>query len=139
MRTVKTLSPSHFLEVINSLFKPGHVPTSKKAENCWSQTNLWERRPASQGKLQTNHQSLCCLPTLKYLKKYHTMTLSLLPGRNKFFIWHPAWFFKLETQLQLVKKILKKWEDRNHRMGVFIDLQKAFDCVDWALRYRKLQ
>lgn len=57
---------------------------------------------ASQGKLPANHQSLFCLPFLNYLKKNHTMTLSLLPGRNKLFLWNPAWFFlKVETQLQL--------------------------------------
>lgn len=39
---------------------------------------------------------------------------------------------------QLVQRVLVEWEKANNYTEIFIDVQKAFDCINWELLFESL-
>lgn len=126
------------LDIINSSILTNIVPTKLKTSLVYPKFKKSDKHNIE------NYRPIAILPTItKYLEKaIHKQIMDYLNSQNKLHI-HQHGFRNnksINTAIaDLLNFITENWEKKQHVSAVFLDLRKAFDCLNWDILLNQLE
>lgn len=124
-------------DIINSSIVNSQVPQKMKTSLVYPKFKKQDKQDIG------NYRPIAILPSLsKYLEKIiHNQLLTHLQTTNKIYM-HQHGFRpnkSINTALSdLLQFVTDVWEKKENVSGIFLDLRKAFDCLNWDILLNKL-
>lgn len=125
------------VDVINSSIIHSKVPSKMKISLVYPKYKKQDKQNIE------NYRPIAILPCLsKYLEKtIHTQIINYLDSTNKIHKHQHGFRPKksINTALSdLLEFISDIWEKKENITGIFLDLRKAFDCLNWDILLQKI-